>query len=298
MIVVKLKGGLGNQLFEYAMARCLALKKNVPMKMDVVSGFRGDPYGRTYSLGHFNVIESFASPEEVARFTRPSSVGLLGRAIDKLKPYYTRRRVVEQPHRQYTYDPNILRTARDVYLDGYWQNEGYFADIVDLIRKEFTLRSEPDLVSQSVAQQIVETESVSLHVRRYDVGQGENRHKDAANFHGVCSPKYYYAAVEELARALAKPRCFVFSDDPDWARNNLHLPCRTTFVRHNGADKGREDLRLMSLCRHNVIANSSFSWWGAWLNSNPDKIVIAPRRWLKTTNLDTRRLIPSAWRTM
>ena len=318
MIIVKLKGGLGNQLFQYAMGRSLALKKNTLMKIDNVSGFRNDPYGRVYSLGYFNIVENFASAEEVATYSKTNDRGYVYRILNKLKPYYRRSIVAEsvanrimnsfrpyykcsvveeQRQHQFNYDPNILLTNDDVYLEGYWQNEKYFITISNLIRQEFRLRFTSDWLNQSIAHQIINTNSVSVHLRRLHGVSADGRKKfiEEIKLHGACSIEYYQAAIHELTEAVGNPHFFIFSDDHDWAQEHLNLDYPITFVTHNDVDKCHEDLRLMSLCKHHIIANSSFSWWGAWLSDNPNKIVIASKKWLNTNKFRTEGLIPDSW---
>lgn len=184
-----------------------------------------------------------------------------------------------------------MKTPEDVYLAGYWQSESYFSAIGDVIRREFTVKYEPDSTSNETEERIGKTQSVSIHVRRRDFVENS----ETKRLHGTCSLDYYSECVTLIGSKVADPHFFVFSDDPDWVTKNLRLkyPCR--YVTHNDASRNYEDLRLMSCCKHNIICNSSFSWWGAWLNRNPDKIVLAPRRWFGELNFDTRDLLPASW---
>ena len=132
---------------------------------------------------------------------------------------------------------------------------------------------------------------MSIHVRRGDYVSDAITQE----IHGLSPLEYYAAAIQHIAHVAVQPHFFVFSDDPSWVRQNLHIDYPTTYVEHNTADRNYEDLRLMSLCRHHIIANSTFSWWGAWLGSNRAKMVIAPKRWFNTPDKDTRDLIPRSW---
>ena len=295
MIIVRLKGGLGNQLFQYAMARSMSLRKNTTVKMDAVSGFKNDIYGRVYSLKHFNIVEELATEREIAKFIKPDRKrSRSSRSWKRFKPYYKRPVVVERY--QFMCDPNILRITDDVYLDGYWQNERYFKDFADIIRKELTVRTEPDGVNREFARTITNTNAVSLHVRRlHGVAANGTQLPHVTRLFGACSLEYYKTAVRLVTARLSNPHFFVFGDDPEWARENIRLDFPTVFVTHNGKEKDYQDLRLMSLCKHHVIANSAFSWWGAWLCANPDKIVFAPQKWLSESEHDTRDLIPDGW---
>jgi Glycosyl transferase family 11 len=193
--------------------------------------------------------------------------------------------------RDFSYQEEILKKYNGpVVLDGYWQSEKYFKSIREDLIKDLqitTLSEEEDL---KVIEEINRTNSVSLHVRRADY-----TNLDTQNIHGLCDIDYYGRAIEILADKVEKPHFFIFSDDIIWAEENLKINFPINFVGHNDADKNYEDLRMMSLCKHNIIANSSFSWWGAWLNTNPAKITIAPERWFATTERNFEDVIPDSW---
>jgi len=293
MVIVRLIGGLGNQMFQYAAGRSLALRHGTTLKLDI-SGFEQYPL-RRYSLGCFNICEEFATPEEVARLKSPPRsrlVRLVRRAWRKLTgptPYY--RQPVFYESMLHSFDPNIWKTPKHVYLDGYWQSEKYFKDIEQLIRDEFTIRIDQDSHSRKIAAMIAATNSVSIHVRRGDYVSNPVTNR----VHGVCELEYYMKCVHYIEDKVESPDFFVFSDDPDWVVENLRLPFPMTFVTHNGGGREYEDLRLMSLCKHHIIANSSFSWWGAWLNANSGKVVLAPWQWFNDRARDTRDLLPDSW---
>lgn len=159
------------------------------------------------------------------------------------------------------------------------------------------MRGEPDLANRAVGRMIRDTIAVSIHVRRLHgvSADGRRRFEGAVRFHGACGPDYYQRAIDTLSASTVNPHFFVFSDDPAWAQTNLHFDGPIAHITHNGPDKDYEDFRLMSLCKHHVIANSSFGWWAAWLNISPDKMVIAPRRWFRDENTDCRDPVPDAW---
>ncbi|MEN6509171.1 MAG: alpha-1,2-fucosyltransferase [Smithella sp.] len=156
------------------------------------------------------------------------------------------------------FDPNLLKINRDAYLDGYWQSEKYFLDIAPVIRKELSIKTPPDRENELLINKIANSDAVSLHIRRADYVADSHTN----TIHGACSLDYYHHAVDKVAEKVKSPHFFIFSDDPAWALDNLKLKYPATFVTKNGPDKNYEDLRLMSLCRHNIIANSTFSWWG------------------------------------
>ena len=186
------------------------------------------------------------------------------------------------------FDPRIVSARPPVRLSGYFQSPRYFADAEAQIRAELAPPPEAGHAA-TLAQRIGESTSVSLHVRRTDYTLSH-----FASVHGLCAPDYYAAAVAELSQRLGPLEIFVFSDDIAWAQANLDLGQPATFVS-DGRVSDLGELWLMSLCRHHVIANSTFSWWGAWLSPNPDKIVIAPRKWFAAENYDTSDLVPEGW---
>lgn len=285
MIITRVIGGLGNQLFQYAVGRQLAEILGVELKLDV-SGFKTYKL-RAYSLDSFNIKQNLASPEEIARLTVRS---LISRALLRLKGKKAgllKTHIVEK--KQFRFDPEVLMQPDGGYLDGYWQTEKYFKNIEGLVREVCTLRNAPAGKDLEIAAQMASCESVSLHIRRGDYVSNPQVYQAC----GVCPLSYYTAAVDEVSKSVRAPHFFIFSDDIEWCKKNLSIPFPVTFVGHNGPDKDYEDLRLISLCRHQIIANSSFSWWGAWLNPNPQKKVIAPKQWFK--DRDTRDLIPEGW---
>jgi hypothetical protein len=288
MIIAQLIGGLGNQMFQYAAARRLAILKQTDLKFDI-SCFKYYE-DREYDLDCFNIIEDFASRQEVYRLKGPD--GKISRKIfkiiTKIKPYNMRSYIGE---RQFNFDPEIFKAPEDVYLEGYWQSEKYFKEIEDIIRNEFRVKYIPDDDNKRTADKISVCDSVALHIRRGDYVTDKTVYK----VHGTCSLEYYDAAVDMIKKNIDKPRFFIFSDDPEWAKNSLKLDNAVTFMDRNLGRRDYEDLRLMTLCKHFIIANSSFSWWGAWLCENPGKIVIAPKRWFNDPSINTDDLIPEGW---
>jgi len=289
VVIVHLMGGLGNQLFQYAAARQIAHRLHTTLKLDVTS-FASDPL-RTYSLHPFRIHEQFASPKELAAIRRPYESRLAWYMLRLSQVFHLPYgwTVLQENHFR-PFDPRLMKVSGNVYLKGYWQSEKYFADIRDIIRREFTLKHEPDPVNRDMAELIGSVESVSIHVRRGDYVLNPDTHR----IHGVCGLSYYQTCIDYIAERVDRPHFFVFSDDAAWAQENLRLAHPVTFVTHNNAAP-HEDLRLMSLCRHHIIANSSFSWWGAWLNPNPAKIVLAPQRWFRQPGMDERDLLPKNW---
>lgn len=289
MIIVKLVGGLGNQMFQYAFGRNLARIKQAELKLDI-TGFETYKL-HTYGLSHLNIKESIATSIEIYRLTkyapRKGKVWRLRNYLFADTSIY----IKEKRNMEFRFDPTVVSIGDTAYLDGYWQNEKYFKDTEEIIRKEFVVKGIMGDKDKVAAQSITHTNSVGVHIRRGDYIT--NAKVNA--IHGACDINYYLRAAEIIAAKTPNPYFFVFSDDHKWVKKNIAFACPATYVAHNGADKNYQDLRLMSMCRHNIIANSTFSWWGARLNANPDKIVVAPKRWQNDPTRDASDLIPKTW---
>jgi hypothetical protein len=276
-LVFRIAGGLGNQLFQYATGRRMALQNGLPLTLDHISGFPRDFYRRKYLLDLFNIRCEYVGDHE-------SYATLTGRIRRRLQVRLNRGRPLERKRFVLEGDqslhPELLdyRVTHPVYFEGYWQHEEYFRDIRDHLLEELTLREPPDAENARLGERIASVEAVCLHVRQLrnvpnipdakPIPTAPGEHLDST---------YYQRAAERLAERVTNPHFFVFADYPNWAREHIHLPHPVEYITHNGADKDYEDFRLMTRCRHFVLANSTFSWWAAWLGRNPDKVVIAPR---------------------
>lgn len=291
MIVSHIIGGLGNQMFQYASGRALSVHLNQPLRLDV-SGFEN------YKLWNFELSRLFSGSME---FVTPDEMkAVLGwQAAPSIRWLLTRRKLaalrkdsfIVEPHFQHW--AGITSVPEDAYLIGYWQSEKYFKPIEQIIRADFTFKQPMLDMNQRIAQEIGQSNAVSLHVRRGDYVQNS---KTLAT-HGVCSLDYYQAAIQFIAERVARPKFFVFSDDIAWVKDNLKIDFTYRYVDHNQGTESYNDMRLMSLCQHHIIANSSFSWWGAWLNPNQEKIVLAPKKWFANGN-DVRDLTSKDWVTL
>ena len=214
----------------------------------------------------------------------------LWRQRKRLLPYY-RRRVIVEPH-PFVFDPRLLRLPAEAYLLGHWQNEKYFSAIADTLRAEFTLRAPLSPPSAALASDIQKTEAIGVHVRR-----GDYVHDASVNRrHGLCSLEYYHFCAGELLAQHPRAVFYVFSDDPGWVAAHLNLGHAQVVVDHNGPARDYEDLHLLSRCQHFIIANSSFSWWAAWLATWPEKTIYAPQRWQASGEFDTSDVVPAGWR--
>lgn len=285
MVIVKILGGLGNQMFQYAAGRSLALRNSCLLKLDI-SAFDGYKLHNGYELGLCNIGAEIASRAEVSQL-----VGSSNRLIRRIRQKAGLTKKTHYVERDFSFDAQVAEIKPPVYLEGYWQSYKYFAPYEAQLRNELSFKNPPSEENLDLANKMTGGSSVSIHVRRGDYVS----HRATSQIHGSKSAAYYTKAIQYLQNEVEAPHFYVFSDDLEWAKNNLGLQGAVTYVSHNTGKSSFEDLRLMSLCRHNIIANSSFSWWGAWLNENQDKMVIYPRKWFNSARLNVKDLIPPSW---
>jgi hypothetical protein len=295
MIIIKLKGGLGNQLFQYAFGRSIALKNKAELVLDAVNGFRHDPFSRSFALEPFKINARIAGTEDVRRIIPGSRIASkLFRVYQNSIVPFQRRSYVKE--RSLEFDRKIfdLKLARDVYCDGYWQSEKYFLVINEVLWRELTLKKMPDLANRNWLDLIGRSESVSVHLRRYDQPGMPN----TESIYGKFEDEYFHSAMSVIRERVKSPVYFIFSHDMAWARNMLKETKQTYFIDTNSSINAHEDLRLMMSCKHNIISNSSFSWWGAWLNRNAHKVVIAPKQWRTGNQSESNAIVPEGWETI
>ncbi|MBK8038267.1 MAG: alpha-1,2-fucosyltransferase [Verrucomicrobiaceae bacterium] len=291
-VLVKLSGGMGNQMFQYAAARQLALLNDASVVLDL-TGFETYKLHR-FSLQHFALNAPVAQKWEVRAAEGKHSV------LSKLA--FWRKLTAGMPDAGTTfqkvqqqglgYDASLLEKRGHLHLDGYWQSPRYFDGISGLIREAFQIVTPPSAENAEMARRIADCHSVSLHVRRADYVNNPK----TLGVHGACSAAYYDAAVAVISERVSDLRFFIFSDDIPWARENLAFPGEKVFVDFNDASRNYEDLRLMSLCQHHITANSTFSWWGAWLGK-PEGITLTPARWFndESKGPPVDDLVPTGW---
>ena len=296
MIIVQLKGGLGNQMFQYACGRSISHKFGVPLAINTSVFDNGNQQEnnihRNFELNIFSIHTKIISDSDLERFGFNSSGSFYSRLFAFIRRKKHRFSIVsENEFVEYLNDHKALKGI--VLLSGYFQSEKYFKGISELIRKDFTFLPQISTQNLTYINQIGSSNSVSIHIRRGDYVTNGFTNK----FHGTCNFEFYQKAISFIEMREKNLHFFIFSDDIQWVKDNMQLGHPFTIVQCNLGQNSFEDMRLMSLCKHNIIANSSFSWWGAWLNLNKDKIVVAPKNWFANEEMNARShdLIPNSW---
>ena len=282
MIITNLCGGLGNQMFQYAFGRALATRLNTQLFLDIRNYEISKV--RRYGLDHFS-ISGCVSP---AKYLPPA------RRQRRLAYYWWRYsgkfpRYVRELGLSYNKCTELING--NAYLHGFWQSGMYFKEYEELIRNEFRLLPKPNHTSEKMLNRITKEASVSLHVRRGDYLNQKERKR-----YGTCSLDYYKRALSYIISKIGQtPVVYIFSDDHDWVRKEFRIEAETVIVSHGKTEEPHEDMRLMIACEHNIITNSTFSWWGGWLNSNPQKIVVAPSNWFINNKSQGYDIVPAIW---
>ena len=274
-IISRIFGGLGNQLFIYATARAMALRTGAELTLDTRTGFKNDPYERTFALRHFNI--RYKEANVIERFDFPLGQGIrhLIRRANQWLPFHRRSYLTERKEENRFFTPELLsyRPASVTWTEGYWQSPRYFEDIRELLIQELTVQSQLSPETLRVARQIQSANSVCVHLRLS---------RNVINGREITSNKqldwqHYIRCMDFLAQKTENPRFFCFSDNPDAAALVRSLPYDTILVAHNkGDNRAYEDFYLMSQCRHFILSNSTFGWWPAWLCQYPDSLVVSP----------------------
>jgi len=277
-------GGLGNQLFQYANARAVACRTHADLLLDV-RDLLHDKGNTRCAIGHFNMSARLAEDSELPPARETWIRYMVWRVFGK-NPILVRERGL-------AFNANIRSVRPGSYLHGYFQSERYFEDVADLLRDELRIITPPSRTNADLLARISVENALAIHIRRSDYLSDGNR-----SVYAACSMGYYTAAITHMVARVGPPMIYVFSDDPDWARENLNFDYPTVISAGNPGERAYEDLRLMAACRNNIIANSTFSWWGAWLNPNPDKIVIAPEEWFVPAHPQNPDIIPAGWLTV
>lgn len=289
MVYVRLKAGMGNQMFQYAFGRLMAHKLGTKVKIDLsllLDRARGKDYVyRNYDLTIFEVPNDFVIAPKILKTlyrTKSSKVCKMVRnQIARGKNY------IKEPH--FEVSEEILNNPKDnTIYEGWWQSEQYFQSIEEEIRQVFSFKNPILEKSKTLVNEIESTQAICLNVRRTDFVSTSNLN--------VTNKDYFVQAAEKMASMVEQPHFFIFSDDVEWCAENLNLNYPTTLVSHeHKGEKFGNYMQLMKACKHFIIPNSSFAWWAVWLNQHKNKIVIAPKNWFNDNQYDTSDLVPKTW---
>ena len=277
---MKIKCGLGNQMFQYALGKRLALDWQDELKVDLswFNNIKSGDIPRELEIDSFNVVLKNATETEIA-MSMPS---FFARTVDRIQGRINRNHF-------YRFYAKILKKKKNVYLDGYFQSYKYFEIIRDVLLTEFTLKNGYHQEVNNIKSEIENAgQSAAVHIRRGDFATIRK------SYNGLCDLAYYEKALEIIKNKHPNFKLFIFSDDIEWAKANLKLAGPMVFVSKPVFNPA-EELFMMSLCKHQIIAHSTFSWWAAWLNNNPQKIVVSPSRWLVAEDIKTDSFLPPNW---
>ncbi|MCO5232154.1 MAG: alpha-1,2-fucosyltransferase [Chitinophagales bacterium] len=291
MIKVLLRGGLGNQMFQYAFGRALAIQNQTSLILDTSYLNSKMPFKKwttpmKYELGVFRIDAQLEHNFFQSPFLYP-----LAKVESLFKGFLNRRKydVVEELDLKFC--PQYLTERGNLYVIGHFMSEKYFSAYSPIIRKELSFLHELNGFNKELSCQIAETYSVSVHIRRGDY-LSIKKNKEKFYFLDL---DYYHKAIHYMSEKLQTPTFFIFSDDIEWVKDNLKIDFPCIYVENNHGNNAYLDMQLMSLCKNQIIANSSFSWWAAWLNNQNNKIVIRPDRWLKGMEVNSMSLFPEEW---
>lgn len=285
MITVKLIGGQGNQMFQYAYGRKISILKKEKLKLDITFLLsripRKDFTFRRYELEVFNIEADLTMLSKIALYFHNYTF-IFQIMKNKLSRLLLKESVLNELENYLDLEKKALNVHHDIYLSGLFVDEKSVSSIDEVIRKDFSYKEKLDGSNKIIADNIQKTNSISLHIRRGDL---------VSLGYTICNSNYYQNAIDYMCKNIENPTFFIFSDDSDWVKKHLKIKQKHVIVDKNIGNKSYIDMRLIELCKHNIIANSTFSWWGAWLNNNPNKIVIVP----KLYSDNHPNMIPSNW---
>jgi hypothetical protein len=296
MVTVFLRGGLGNQMFQYALGLNLTKRNNANLAFDTV--FLNDRFPRRefsyrkFDLDIFPIEARFTFLSKISqKFPVPGFWLAIDLLLMKLKEVSGIQKIVKEKE-EFRFYPGALKEKENLILWGRWQNARYLSGIEDELRAAFHFRFPLFGEAKKLGEKIKSLNSVSIHVRRGDYVNFKNM----KTIVGETNVAYYEAAIRYVAERVDRPHFFIFSDDLDWCRKNLKISFPHTFMTNETTGpKDSFHLELMSSCKHNIIANSTFSWWGAWLNQNPGKIIVAPKQWERNNDSKKTGVVPEEW---
>lgn len=297
MIVVKIRGGMANQMFPYACAKALSLRMGTELKIDA-SDYSDDiepdiVHKRAYGLKFLKISSPLVADSDLLYWFDKSIFKRIKRIHYRFKPYYERIHIIEPVNNVVYRDPNIylLQTKKNIYLQGDFNSYRNFIDYESEIRKEFEFAIEPSAKNKEIINEMGQVNSVAIHFRQGIILEGNSNYL-------VLPLEYYLAAIKYIISKVANPSFYLFSDDPEWVKRNIKIagfPVRV--IDHNDQRHNYEDMRLMSTCKHIIMANSGFSWWAAWLGKKDNQIVVAPRHFWKNDSYDVLNsdFYPESW---
>lgn len=289
MITVELRGGLGNQLFQYAAGIALSEFHGVKLNVDITQLKEPDEIlgtYRRYCLSNLLKEPQLSSSETPKYLSIP-----IIKKIDKILPTQLKSIFYEK---HFHYNPLFWKTKKTVYLRGNFQSYKYFQDYKEQVLKLLVFKQKINEESVNSFNNISNTNSLAIHIRRGDYVSN----KIASDVLGTLNIDYYKSALEHINSKTQVENIYVFSDDLKWAKENLSFITTPNYIDATGKDKDIIEFNLMKSCKHQIIANSSFSWWAAYLNPNPNKIIIAPQKWFNKVNYNTKDLFPQDWVTI
>ena len=296
MIVVRLMGGLGNQMFQYATAYALAKRNNTEVKIDVTLLEQNKKHAhekvthRELDLETFNLKLVFASQKEIDHFNGKVHNNLFGKIINKLGSFSRAKDLILETGRGF--NEHVLNLKDNKCLVGAWQSESYFSDLKEEIKKIFKFKMAIPESSKEIFDQINNVNSVCVNVRRGDYITSPIYSKNI----GALQPTYYNSGINWMEEKLSSPHFFVFSDDVEWCKSNIVSKSPLHFIGHEHAGvKFNTYIQLMSKCKHFVISNSTFAWWAAYLGEKENTNVVAPVKWSRSDEFFPKDIIPGRW---
>ena len=276
-------------MFQYAIASVIAKKNNSEVFLDLSFFENQEKYPgftpRQFGLDIFDVEYKLIDKKDIQTLFFDTPINPFCKLFS-----FPKKKVYKEI--AFDFNSNLLLFKPPLYLEGYFQTEKYFKEMESMILDKFKFPENIGTTNDQYQKLIIQDDSVSVHFRRGDYVNDVI----AANFHGSCSIEYYKKAFQNITAKVKNPHFFIFSDDISWVEKHIkNWHHKITFVKQNKEEKSWIDMLLMSRCKHNIIANSSFSWWGAWLNNNTDKIIISPNIWFNDSTIDTSDIVPKSW---
>ena len=285
-VIVKIQGGMGNQLFQYATGKSLSLRLGVKLILDLNWYLDNSNPKCKFILDSFKIDDlTWTLPIKLPRIIRT----ILYKFLEKISPLGCTLPVLKDTHFKFNYE--VLNIQDPAFLDGYWQNEFYFQEYRKELINILDLKDQIDLKNSELLEKIQNSNSICIHIRRGDYLSDSK----AAKINGICSKEYYYQALNILLNIIDSPKCYIFSDEPEWAKANLAFACESIFIDFNNPEQPELDFLLMKSCKYFIIANSTFSWWAAWLSNYKNKQVIAPKTWFINQVLNKNMHLPDSW---